>query len=109
LARHAGTQLACEAASAARARHFLRATLREWGWSDDETPVLLVSEVVTTDNGIRPASRRGYAPWSGSGRSRDLVEHLAASWGVDVVEGGGKVVWFEVLRVGDERDCSAHS
>lgn len=114
--------LSCEPRSAALARRFVDDTLEAWGWSgaDDGVVRLLVSELVTNsllhartdlrvqiahngkrlriavvDHGSRKPARRGHTAGSTTGRGLDLVEALAAEWGVDAVR-GGKAVWFEL-------------
>lgn len=84
---------------------------------------LLVSEVVT--NAVlhgRPPVRLGvvldadavlirvgdsgpHVPWrrdasadDEGGRGMELVDSIADTWGVDQLAGGGKVVWFRLLR-----------
>jgi anti-sigma regulatory factor (Ser/Thr protein kinase) len=114
--------LSCDPRSAALARRFVDATIASWGWSgaDDGVVPLLVSELVTNsllhartdlrvhvarkgdrlrvaveDHGSRKPARRGHTAGSTTGRGLDLVEALAADWGVDTIR-GGKAVWFEL-------------
>jgi len=108
--------------AAARARHFVAATLRGWGCHDAVADAeLLVSELVTNAvlharseatvtvdrNGsgllrvavcdASPAAPRlrDYGPESVTGRGMLLVDRIARRWGVDV-SSSGKCVWFEV-------------
>lgn len=108
-------------ASAAEARRFVARAMRTVEPGVREVGVLLTSELVTNallygqgeitlsitpvEQGVRVAVRDGsqtdvhpkHVPVEAtSGRGLALVEQLAASWGVDTIEGDGKVVWFEV-------------
>ncbi len=115
-----------DAQSPRAARRFVTQALT--GWDDEEgdlidTVTLLVSELVTnavihagsevevmvrlTDTAARievtDASARAVAPRDAtseedSGRGLALVGNLAKRWGVRPLPGGGKTVWFEVLR-----------
>jgi anti-sigma regulatory factor (Ser/Thr protein kinase) len=108
--------------SAAAARRFLRDRLNDWGYplAQAETPCLLLSELVTnavvhtrTPVGLElrlagrrlrcavaDESRRVPVPrpckeTDDAGRGLQLVEELAAEWGVETYT-AGKAVWFEV-------------
>jgi hypothetical protein len=48
-----------------------------------------------TDASGRPPRRRRYSRDSATGRGLNLLDELAARWGVDLVS-GGKTVWFEL-------------
>jgi hypothetical protein len=51
-----------------------------------------------------PVVRRTVAGDDIGGRGLDLVDALAKEWGCDVLETGGKVVWFAIdLEVRDDR------
>ncbi len=108
-------------ASAAEARRFSVAALREWGLSSlADTVTLLVTELVS--NGVRhartglrlalsfdhrclriavadadprppiPRTRHGL---SVGGWGLALVDSLSTHWGTDI-DDGGKTVWFEI-------------
>lgn len=116
-------------ASVREGRRFARALLKRWGLQQlDHAVTLLVSETVTnaiiharspvelaiaaSDHDLRvevwdnsPAEpvlvdERG-GDLGPSGRGMVLVDALADRWGCDRVDGGGKVVWFE-LEVGSD-------
>ncbi|WP_238019358.1 SpoIIE family protein phosphatase [Dactylosporangium sp. AC04546] len=113
-----------EAASAASARRFAADVLTAWGLGDlVDTARLLVGEVITNavqhtvgdvqvrialrgsrlrvevrDASERRPSPRAAATDSESGRGLQIVASLADDWGFDVHEGGGKIVWFELVR-----------
>ena len=116
--------LAAEPASARLARRFMRDFCTAADLGDDvcETAALLVSELVTNaviharsemelgvqmrgdrirvevvDRSDEPVRRRGAEGDDQSGRGMDLVESLAAAWGIERLP-GGKCVWFEVER-----------
>jgi anti-sigma regulatory factor (Ser/Thr protein kinase) len=122
--------LPCEPRSAALARRFVEETLHAWHWSDsdDDIVTLLVSELVTNallharsevrvrvsrtgsrirvaveDQATRQPARRGHTAGSTTGRGLDLVEALAADWGVETVR-GGKAVWFELEASSEDND-----
>jgi len=127
--RHARTILPPLPTSAGAARRFLRDRLNDWGCPPAlaEDPCLLVSELVTnaivhagtsvglelrlagrrlrssvSDESSRvPVPRRG-GPSRESGRGLQLVEELAADWGVETTA-AGKTVWFEVDLAARER------
>lgn len=111
--------------SAAAARRFIGRVLRQEARRDEEgVVVLLANELVTNailhtgseihvvidvdagrvrvevrdDSHRRPQRRHGPVEAT-SGRGLELVETLATDWGVDLVPGDGKSVWFE-LEVG---------
>jgi anti-sigma regulatory factor (Ser/Thr protein kinase) len=113
--------LPADPSSVSKARRFVRAALDGAGGAEfDEGAVLLVSELVTNallhartgpevilrldgDSlwiGVRdgspvvPAPKR-YRVDAATGRGLQLVERIAARWGVDS-DGSGKVVWFEL-------------
>lgn len=54
--------------------------------------------VTVHDAGRQPVAPRRVSTEATSGRGLALVEQLASSWGVDLVEDDGKEVWFEVAR-----------
>jgi anti-sigma regulatory factor (Ser/Thr protein kinase) len=114
-------ELPPDRAAAARARHFVGETMREWD-CDDVIPdaELLVSELVT--NAVlhaRSASRvtierqgttlrisvfdtsptrprlRNYGPEAVTGRGLLLVDRISDRWGVEQMP-TGKRVWFEI-------------
>lgn len=107
--------------SAAEARRIVSRALRHVTPQAREVGVLLASELVTNallyaqgritlritphDDvvrvGVHDANHVDVRPKqvpveATSGRGLALVEQLAAAWGVDVLEGDGKEVWFEV-------------
>ncbi len=112
--------------AAARARHFVSATLHAWGCNgivDDAE--LLVSEFVTnailhtrsaptvtvdrTPTAIRVSVRdkststprlRDYEPTAVTGRGLLLVDRISQRWGIES-DGTGKCVWFEVSARAD--------
>lgn len=113
--------LPADAASVSRARRFVRGLLDESGASAfEECAVLLVSELVTNavlhtrtapeitvrlsdgrlwvgvhdGSPVKPAPKR-YGPDAATGRGLQLVDRVAASWGVER-DAAGKVVWFEL-------------
>lgn len=106
--------------SVPRARRFARTAL-ERSSADLDTVLLLVSEVVTNavlharstirleiedrDGVVRievhdlspvPPRMHRFGLASATGRGLRLLEQLSLSWGVELVTGHGKVVWFEV-------------
>jgi anti-sigma regulatory factor (Ser/Thr protein kinase) len=113
-------------------RRFVARQLDLWGLEDCvDALVLLVSELVTNallhartdmtvvvvrdgDSTVRlevsdgsralPAQRR-YSEFAGTGRGLNMVDALAAGWGVRV-EGRGKTVWAIVHSGGDTADDS---
>ncbi|HEX8769517.1 MAG TPA: ATP-binding protein [Acidimicrobiales bacterium] len=118
--------------SVSTARRFVREALdRSDAMAFEEGAVLLVSELVTNavlhartgpdvtlrlnddrlwigvhdDNPVTPAPKR-YGPNAATGRGLQLVEQVAASWGVDK-DGSGKVVWFELDQDSVERYAEA--
>lgn len=118
LDQHPTIRLSAHPTSPRAAREFVASTLEDWGWTDNvATPVLLTSELVSNavihaesdivvtvyvgerlrvelfDESIVHPSRERL----GSGRGLQLVDALAASWGVRP-EGRGKTVWFELDR-----------
>ena len=121
--------LPCEPRSAAVARRFVQATLHAWEWPGaDDVVSLLVSELVTnallhartdvrvhvtqkgtrmrvavTDHAVRQPTHRDHTAGSTTGRGLELVDALAAEWGVDSVR-GGKTVWFELERSEEEQE-----
>jgi anti-sigma regulatory factor (Ser/Thr protein kinase) len=126
--------MAFEAApqAAGEARAFTAAVLHAWDLSHHvETAELLVSELITNavkhagvdippvilsvscldallvqvwDASSEPVVRRAAAGDDIGGRGLDLVDALAKEWGCDVLETGGKVVWFAIdLDVRDDR------
>lgn len=116
-------------ASVREGRRFARALLQRWGLQQlDHAVTLLVSETVTnaiiharspvelaivaSENDLRVEVRDnspvapvlsdgGSGDLGPSGRGMVLVDALADRWGCDRVDGGGKVVWFE-LEVGSD-------
>lgn len=120
----ASTRLARDPQSARAARRFVRDALAGADSEDlEETVTLLVSELVTNavvHGGsdvevlvrlmprtvrveVMDSSEIALAPRTAtnedvSGRGLALVESLARRWGVDLVAGAGKTVWFEVDR-----------
>jgi len=124
--------LPAELASVSRARRFVRDELDAAGADGfEEGAVLLVSELVTnavlhartaaevtvraTDErvwiGVRdespvtPAPKR-YGVDAATGRGLQLVERIAARWGVDT-DSAGKTVWFELDTESSERYARA--
>jgi anti-sigma regulatory factor (Ser/Thr protein kinase) len=118
----ASLELPPDHTAAARARHYVAATLSEWGCDGAVVDAeLLVSELVTNavlharsqttvtverdghgllrvavcDASPAPPRLRDYGPESVTGRGMLLVDRIAHRWGVDV-SGSGKCVWFEV-------------
>jgi anti-sigma regulatory factor (Ser/Thr protein kinase) len=108
-------------ASAAEARRFVARALRAVDAGTREIGVLLASELVTNallyaqgritvrvtprEHTIRVGVHDGnhvevrpkrVSVEATSGRGLALVEQLAAAWGVDIIDGDGKEVWFEV-------------
>lgn len=56
------------------------------------------------DASSAPAVRRSAADDDVDGRGLDLVDALSKEWGCDVLDTGGKVVWFAIdLDVRDDR------
>lgn len=110
-----------DTASAAVARRFVRATLRDWRRTDlEDVALLLVSELVTNvvlhartpgevvvalhrtglrvevhDRSDRLPVPKDYGPDAGTGRGLRLLGALSSSWGAEPT-GAGKVVWFEL-------------
>jgi len=108
----------------ATARRFLTERCRHWGCSDViEDAELVVSELVTNAlihgesrcelrAGLSDAALRLQVVDQGQGtpdplsatdadehgRGLVLVSALCAAWGVEVLPGGGKIVWAELLR-----------
>jgi anti-sigma regulatory factor (Ser/Thr protein kinase) len=124
-ARRAETTLPRSARSASAARAFVSTAIDEWGYSDPEQVIaLLTSEVVT--NAVRHAAgtiglgvamvdahtvrvdvsdgspHSSVAPKSDpdeeGGRGLRIVDTLARRWGTDRYE-DGKAVWFEAAVV----------
>lgn len=115
-------QLAPAASSARAARRFVDLALDAWSCADAaEVAALLTNELVTNavlhaggdielridrgqrrirvevrDGSSQPLLQRSYGVDAQTGRGLALVEALAAAWGVDMVTGDGKVVWFEI-------------
>jgi len=54
--------------------------------------------VAVTDESPVPPSRLDVGPRAAGGRGVMLIDHLAAEWGVEAVDGVGKTVWFRVAR-----------
>ena len=118
------TTLQPASSSPARARAFVTSALTTWdAGALIPTATLLTSELVTnaclhahtgielrlvqTDAGVRfevfdrsphHPVRRTVAELETRGRGLDLVDRLAASWGVAPVNPLGKTVWFELGR-----------
>lgn len=112
--------------SARRARAFTAATLKGWGVTgivDDAQLVVteLVNNAVMHAHGkcelrisVTPLSLRVEVSDHGAGtpdplpqsltrnhgRGLHLVDALTAAWGFEAVDGGGKLVWAELLRGG---------
>jgi anti-sigma regulatory factor (Ser/Thr protein kinase) len=109
--------------SAAEARRFVSRALRSVEPSVREISVLLASELVTNallyaqgritvrvtpkgevwrvgvhDGSPASVNPRHVGLEATSGRGLALVEQLATTWGVEVDDGRGKEVWFEVPR-----------
>ncbi|HUQ63587.1 MAG TPA: ATP-binding protein [Acidimicrobiales bacterium] len=121
-----------EPASVSKARRFVRETLDAVGAAGfEECAILLVSELVTnavlhartapevtvrvTEDrvwvGVRDASPVAPAPKrygleAATGRGLQLVEQIAARWGVDT-DSAGKTVWFELDPDSTERYARA--
>ena len=108
-----------EAASVKLARSFVQEVLDGLDPEAQEVAVLLTSElgsnavrhaasdftvavgvgddevrVTVTDHSGGDPIRRSPGPLATSGRGILIVEALAERWGVDPIDGGGKVVWF---------------
>ena len=102
------------------ARQFAIASLRRWGLSDDDVP-LLVSELATNavlharsefEVSIEALPKRVRVEVSDfnsrlptmvcvpadaySGRGLMLLQALSAAWGVETHASNGKTIWFEV-------------
>lgn len=118
----AATQLPAALTSARAARAFIRDSLGSLVDPDVlDTVELLTSEVVTNallhagaapvvaltrpggrirvsveDSSTHWPVRRNVAPTAIAGRGVALVDALASSWGVELLPGAGKRVWFEV-------------
>lgn len=110
--------------SARRARTFTTATLEEWGVTGVEDDMLLVvTELVNnavmhahgecelrisisplslrvevTDQGAGTPDPLPQSLTRNHGRGLHLVDALTAAWGFEPVDGGGKLVWAELLR-----------
>jgi anti-sigma regulatory factor (Ser/Thr protein kinase) len=109
--------------SAAEARRFVARALRSVEPAVREVGVLLASELVTNallyaqgritvrvtpvedawrvavhDGSPTKVAPRRVGLEATSGRGLALVEQLATSWGVELDDGRGKEVWFEVPR-----------
>lgn len=110
--------------SARRARAFTAVTLADWGVSDVVDDMLLVvtelvNNAVTHAHGecelrisISPLTLRVEVRDQGAGtpdplpasstrnhgRGLHLVDALTAAWGFEPIDGGGKLVWAELLR-----------
>lgn len=109
--------------SAGAARRFLRDRLNDWGYpvATGAVPALLLSELVTNaivysgeanlelelrltgrrlrgivadTNGDAPTRVRG-GPTAEGGRGLQILDELAADWGVESLP-AGKAVWFEI-------------
>ena len=129
------TVLPREPRSAAIARRFVNDTLTRWGWvhRDDDVVQLLVSELVTNalvharsdvrldvghhrdrlrvsveDRSTRQPAQREQRTWSVDGRGLQLVDALAADWGVTQTR-RGKSVWFELRWPTESRQKAAES
>jgi CheY-like chemotaxis protein/anti-sigma regulatory factor (Ser/Thr protein kinase) len=111
-----------ELSSVATARRFVRTTLREWGIDTSIDDVLLVvSELAANalthahssyrvriaavgpalrieveDDGTGTPEPKPLTETEEHGRGLHLVDALAASWGIEVDEAGGKRVWAEL-------------
>lgn len=113
-------ELAPTTDSVPMARRFARAALRESS-ADVDTVLLLVSEVVTNavlharsdirlvvedrqdvarvevhDSSRISPRMHHFRLASATGRGLRMLDQLSRTWGVEVVSGTGKVVWFEV-------------
>ena len=107
--------------SAAEARRFVARALRGATPEHREIGILLASELVTnallyaqgrivveitsSDESVRVGVRdesqqeirpRHVGPEATSGRGLALVDQLSESWGVQVFQGHGKEIWFEL-------------
>ena len=103
------------------ARRFVQQTLEGWGLSYPEEVTLLTSEAVTNaivhagtmaqlrlsfqddliriavhDDSSEKPSNPDPAPDEPGGRGMALIRGLAADWGVELIEGDGKIIWFTV-------------
>ncbi len=122
----ASTRLERDPRSTGAARRFVAGALEPWRPGPLlDTVTLLVSELVTnavvhagsevdvvvqltehaarvevTDRSDAPPAPRTLDDWEDSGRGLWLLETMAHAWGVRPVPGGGKIVWFEVVREG---------
>lgn len=123
--RSASFSIGGDVSGVSAARRFTRDRLEEWGLGDAvEVAELLVSELVTNallhagsspvlqllrvDGHVRievsdasPAvpTMKDYGDLATVGRGLQLIEALAAQWGVESRR-GGKTVWFEVQDPG---------
>lgn len=104
------------------ARKFVAGVLESWGFDDQDSAALLVSELVTNaivhahssvelavhlrplrvrveviDTAREHVRRRDAKDDEQSGRGMALIEALAAAWGIDSLL-AGKSVWFEMDR-----------
>jgi CheY-like chemotaxis protein/anti-sigma regulatory factor (Ser/Thr protein kinase) len=119
---HASRTFGPDPVASAQARRFVRSTLHAGDTDLVSTVELLVSElvanavvhagsgpavdVVVRDDTVRvevfdtdptPPALRTPDPTTPGGRGISIVEHLADSWGTEVLV-DGKIVWFEVDR-----------
>ena len=117
----ASYELAADRATPARARRLIRSRCRHLPSDQLEIAVLLTSEVATnaivhsegpvrlgihmaddvlrvvvTDGGRGEVRLAEDFRWPESGHGLRMVEAMATRWGVDVVDGRGKRVWFEL-------------
>lgn len=120
-ARDAELALPPVAASAARARAFVRETLDAWGLDGYDDVLLLASELVTnallhartpmvvrladeddgvvllsvSDGNVAPPRGRRFSVESGTGRGLHLLDSLGEEWGTET-RPDGKTVWCRV-------------
>jgi anti-sigma regulatory factor (Ser/Thr protein kinase) len=131
----ASVTLPSDPSSVPAARHFVVATLEEWGYGDaawaaaqivselagncalharTEFDVRLVQQagglrLEVHDSSAARVQQRHYSESSTTGRGLRLVDSLSRSWGVDVAD-PGKTVWVALhaaAEAGDTQDLNA--
>lgn len=126
----AGRRYPAVPAAVGEARRYVAGVLRSSGWGNVDTGELLVSELVTNavthvggvqvavlcrlsrtgrlalvevwDHDPLPPSPRVPEASSEHWRGLFLVDQLSARWGAYAVDAGGKVVWCEIERDGEQ-------
>lgn len=119
--RHAKASFEADVSSVPQARAFVRRTLAEWGLTDSDEALLVVSELAAnavlhagSAYDVRLSSSPGllrvevfdrdpgtpepqpFSSTSESGRGVVLVSALATSWGIETDGRAGKVTWAEL-------------